>query len=101
MARVSEVRGREARLRPACGSLYPGLEADRWLPVETVLRHVATLLLEGRITAQAISGERVLREEHFEFRGDSPRPALRPPGRTRIGDAAAERPAGQEDRGRG
>jgi hypothetical protein len=37
-----------------------------------------------------ITGERLLRDDHFEFRGASPRPAGLPPELSRLSDASAE-----------
>jgi hypothetical protein len=37
----------------------------------------------------AISGDRFLRSDHFEFRGEAPRPADWPSDMSRMSDAAA------------
>jgi len=57
---------REARLRPEYASLYPSLEPGVWLPATTVGQK---LLLWHLTAAVAPQGERVMGEEHFEFRG--------------------------------
>jgi hypothetical protein len=57
---------REARLRPEYASLYPGLEPGVWLPATTVGQK---LLLWHLATAATPQGERLMAEEHFEFRG--------------------------------
>ena len=57
---------REARLRPEFASLYPGLEAGVWLPATTIGQK---LLLWHLATAAPPQGERLMAEEHFEFRG--------------------------------
>jgi hypothetical protein len=59
---------REARLRPEFASFYPSLEAGVWLPATTVGQK---LLLWHLTAAVAPQGERVMAEEHFEFRGGS------------------------------
>jgi len=57
---------REARLRPEFAPLYPGLEPGVWLPATTVGQK---LLLWHLATAATPQGERLMAEEHFEFRG--------------------------------
>jgi hypothetical protein len=83
-------RGREARLRPEYADLYPGLEPDTWIPVEDLLRHVTNLVHQDRGRARVIVGTRLLRQEHFEYRGSSARPEGLPRGSTRISDSGAE-----------
>lgn len=59
---------REARLRSEFAELYPGLTPDRWLPAARVAEAVlANLLLQQMGEAPAV--ERLLPEEHFDFRG--------------------------------
>jgi hypothetical protein len=86
---MDDSRGREARLKPEHADLYPGLTTDTWMPVETLLRHIATLLHSRRAEPDTIVGERLIREEHFEFRGDSDRPDGLPPALSRLSDASA------------
>jgi hypothetical protein len=57
---------REARLRPEYASSYPGLEPGVWLPATTIGQK---LLLWHLATAATPQGERLMAEEHFEFRG--------------------------------
>ena len=57
---------REARLRPEYASIYPGLEPGVWLPATTIGQK---LLLWHLATAATPQGERLMAEEHFEFRG--------------------------------
>ena len=57
---------REARLRPEFSSLYPSLQPGVWLPATTVGQK---LLLWHLATAATPQGERLMTEEHFEFRG--------------------------------
>ena len=84
-----EGRGREARLRSDFDYLYPGIEANAWLPVERLIHDVVTLLYGDRSKSGVISGERLLREDHFEFRGSSPRPVGLPVNRSRLSDSGA------------
>jgi hypothetical protein len=83
-------RGREARLKPQYARLYPGLEPGVWMPVETLLRHVTDLIHQDRTKAKAISGTRLLHQQHFEYRGMSERPVGLPQGSTRLSDSGAE-----------
>jgi hypothetical protein len=58
---------RQARLRPQWASLYPGLEAGRWI----VASRLVPLVLRHRLQDER-SWEftrRILVDEHFEFRG--------------------------------
>jgi hypothetical protein len=82
-------RGREARLKADFAYLYPGLDADVWTPVEVLINRVVTLLYGDPASSGRITGARLLREDHFEFRGSSPRPEGWPAGLTRMSDAAA------------
>ncbi len=73
---------REARLRPEFADLYPAVEPGVWLPATTVGQQ---LLLWHLAKAVAPQGERLMGEEHFEFRGGL-RTAVRDGTRTRAGD---------------
>jgi hypothetical protein len=84
-----EVRGREARLRPDFDYLYPGIAAGTWLPVEQLIHDLVTLLYGDGSKSGVITGERLLREDHFEFRGSSPRPEGLPADRSRMTDSGA------------
>jgi hypothetical protein len=84
---MSEPRGREARLRQEFDYLYPELEAGMWQPVEVLINQVVTLLYGDRSRADQITGERLLRDDHFEFRGTSPRPPGLPPELSRLSDS--------------
>jgi hypothetical protein len=58
---------REARLRPEHAHRYPGLHAKNWISAATLADQVlAGALLRGRDTSL---WDRLLRDEHFEFRG--------------------------------
>jgi hypothetical protein len=72
---------REARLRPEYASLYPSLEPGVWLPASTIGQK---LLLWHLATSVVPQGERLMAEEHFEFRGRGP--ANRNGARTRASD---------------
>ena len=62
---------REARLRPQFSYLYPELPSDTWLPASEV---GATILMSQLRSARPASlGERLLPDEHFEFRGGNDR----------------------------
>jgi hypothetical protein len=87
---VNEARGREARLRPEFDYLYPDIEPDTWQPVELLINRVVTMLYGDRSRSGVITGERLLRDDHFEFRGSSPRPAGLPADLSRLSDASTE-----------
>ena len=87
---MTENRGREARLRPEFDYLYPELKPGAWLPVETLIGHVVNLLYGDRSQSAVITAERLLRDDHFEFRGASPRPPGLPADLSRLSDASAE-----------
>jgi hypothetical protein len=89
-SRMTTKRGREARLRPEYAGLYPGLEPGVWLPVETLLRYVADLIYQDRSKSGVITGNRLLHQEHFEYRGTSARPEGLPPGWTRLSDSGVD-----------
>jgi len=58
---------REARLRPEHAHRYPGLHAEEWVSAAMLAdRLLAAALLRRRDTSLWI---RLLRDEHFEFRG--------------------------------
>jgi hypothetical protein len=57
---------REARLRPEYADLYPGVEPGVWLPATAVGQR---LLLWHLATAATPQGERLMGDDHFEFRG--------------------------------
>ena len=74
---------REARLRPQYASLYPALQPDTWQAASAIGRQ----LLLWHLTAPALPpGERLMSEEHFEFRGGSHRQEAEAGLRTRSVD---------------
>ncbi len=88
-AKPAQARGREARLRTEFAYLYPGIDATTWTPVEVLINRVVTLLYRDPANSGRITSARLLREDHFEFRGASPRPDGWPAGLTRMSDAAS------------
>jgi hypothetical protein len=87
---MAKGRGREAKIRPEFRGLYSGLEATEWKPVEAILRQVAELSPKDRAKAGLGAGPRLLEDQHFEFRGTSPRPEGSPPRRSRVTDTHAD-----------
>jgi hypothetical protein len=74
---------REARLRPQYASLYPALEPGTWQAATAIGRQ----LLLWHLTAPSLpDGERLMSEEHFEFRGGNPRDEAETGARTRSAD---------------
>jgi hypothetical protein len=76
---------REARLRPQYASLYPALEPGSWQPATAIGRQ---LLLWHLTAAIPPEGERLMSEEHFEFRGGAKREVAEAATRSRSGDQA-------------
>ena len=66
---------REARLRSEYVGLYPGLNAEVWLPAREVAEHIIAVVRHegGRLGTYG----RLLAEEHFEFRGGDTQPERR------------------------
>jgi hypothetical protein len=62
---------REARLRPEFAHLYPTLIPGQWEPAARIAEVVLARLLLLEI-AEAPIQDRLLNEQHFEFRGDVP-----------------------------
>jgi hypothetical protein len=81
-------RGREAKVRAEYRDLYRGIQATDWQPVEHILEQVTRLASEER--GRDGSKARPLQDDHFEFRGSSPRPEGFPPRLSRASDADAE-----------
>jgi hypothetical protein len=59
---------REARLKPEFAHLYPPLEPNRWESAALMADRVVAWLLRQPERGYT-SPERVLRSEHFDFRG--------------------------------
>jgi hypothetical protein len=62
---------REARLKPEYAELYPTLTPGQWEPAARVAEAVLARLLLLEISEAPLQ-DRVLQEEHFEFRGETP-----------------------------
>jgi hypothetical protein len=65
---AAEPQIREARLRAAFAHLYPPLEPGRWESAALMADRVVAWLLRQPDRGY-VAPERVLRSEHFEFRG--------------------------------
>jgi hypothetical protein len=87
---MTTARGREGKLKPEYAGLYPGLQPNVWLPVETLLQQVTEIIFHDRSKARAIAGTRLLHQDHFEFRGSSARPEGLPDQASRMSDSGAE-----------
>jgi hypothetical protein len=70
---VSQLGRREARLKAEFARLYPPVEAGHWEPAGVIADRVLTWLLHAH--SGHVSVGRVLKKEHFEFRGISARPS--------------------------
>jgi hypothetical protein len=73
---------REARLKAEFAHLYPPLEPGRWESAALLADRVVAWLVR-QPNRGYVAPERVLRSEHFEFRGGTEKPDSRhdPPGR--------------------
>jgi hypothetical protein len=80
---------REARLRPEFAHLYPTLTPGQWEPAARVAEVVLARLLLLQISEASLN-DRVLEENHFEFRGETPNGA---PDRSASSRAADQRDA--------
>jgi hypothetical protein len=80
---------REARLRPEFSHLYPTLTPGQWEPAARVAEAVLARLLLLEISEAPLQ-DRVLTEEHFEFRGETPDGAPRRTGGGRHKDRSNE-----------
>lgn len=74
---------REAKLRPEYAELYPAIEPGVWIRASDVGRQ---LLLWHLTAASLPDAERVMSDEHFEFRGGHHRDAADLEQRTRAAD---------------
>jgi hypothetical protein len=80
---------REARLKAEFADLYPSLTPGQWEPAARVAEAVLARLLLMEITEAPIQ-DRILKEEHFEFRGETPDGAPRGSTASRVVDGAGE-----------
>lgn len=76
---------REARLKPEYADLYPTLTPGQWEPAARVAEAVLARLLLLEISEAPLQ-DRVLQEEHFEFRGETPTGESGSHGKTRSSD---------------
>ncbi|HEY9015713.1 MAG TPA: hypothetical protein VIM84_11690 [Gemmatimonadales bacterium] len=82
-SRRQESRGREARLKPEFAHLYPPLEVGQWESAARMADRMVAWLLRQPDRGY-VAPARVLRSEHFEFRGgtdtsDLPQPRRQSP----------------------
>ena len=78
---------REARLKPEYAELYPTLTPGQWEPAARVAEAVLARLLLLEISDAPVQ-DRVLQEEHFDFRGETPGGATAVQGKPRNSGAA-------------
>lgn len=64
---------REARLRPEWADQYPNIHPGVWYIAAQLVPQVLRYRLNGRETWEFV--QRILIDEHFEFRGGRPRDA--------------------------
>jgi hypothetical protein len=83
---VSQFAGREARLKPEFGHLYPPLEPGRWEPAGVMADRIVAWLLRQPNRSGYLAPNRVLQADHFEFRGSTGRTPPESPSRTRRDD---------------
>lgn len=76
---------REARLRQKFADLYPTLTPGQWEPAARVAEAVLARLLLLEISEAPLK-DRVLSEDHFEFRGETPDGKPRTSGVARTAD---------------
>ena len=80
---------REARLRSEFADLFPTLTPGQWAPAARVAEAVLARLLLLEISEAPLQ-DRILNEEHFEFRGETPDGAPRSTGTSRVADRAED-----------
>ncbi|MFL5514924.1 MAG: hypothetical protein ACJ8DJ_02130 [Gemmatimonadales bacterium] len=74
---------REAKLRPEYAELYPAIEPGVWMQASDIGRQ---LLLWHLTAASVPDADRVMSDEHFEFRGGHQRGLADLAQRTRAAD---------------
>jgi hypothetical protein len=82
-------RVREARLRPEFAHFYPSLEPARWESAARMADQVVAWLVRQPDRGY-VAPERVLRSEHFEFRGGTDKPQSRNAAPRRLANPAEE-----------
>jgi hypothetical protein len=80
---------REARLRQEAAHLYPGIPPGIWLPASDI--GAKLLMLHLSAAAAPVLGNRLLDDQHFEFRGGVAR-GVETPLRTRTGELGSIEP---------
>jgi hypothetical protein len=80
---------REARLKAEYADLYPTLTPGQWEPAARVAEAVLARLLLLEISEAPLQ-DRVLREDHFEFRGETPDGTPHASGKARSADMAGD-----------
>jgi hypothetical protein len=95
MTQVQPQVVREARLKARYAHLYPFLPRDVWLPAARVAQQIMSWVVWGADPGFRLP-DRVLNEDHFEFRGGLPRPLDRRATRQRVQDRRAQRGAPRE-----
>ena len=68
MPRGNAPTRREARLKPEFAHLYPPLKAGQWETAAVMAERLVAWLLGKKQHGYLVS-DRVLRQEHFDFRG--------------------------------
>jgi hypothetical protein len=87
---VGSYRGRQARLKPEFSHLYPPLTAGRWEPAGVMADRMVAWLLRQPNRSGYVSPSRVLRPDHFDFRGETARPPSEDRKLTRREDQGAD-----------
>jgi hypothetical protein len=75
---------RRARLRPEYAQLYPRIASGIWLSARVAAQAVRRGLMRRKL--HEATGERLLPDEHFDFRGGRSRPRSGTERRTRAID---------------
>jgi hypothetical protein len=84
-------RVREARLKTEFAHLYPALDPGRWESAAIMADRMVAWLLRQPDRGY-VAPERVLRSEHFEFRGGTEKPASRYETQRRRANPGAREP---------
>jgi hypothetical protein len=82
---TTDFSGREARLKPQFAYLYPAITAGQWESAAVMADRMVSWLLRNPKVG-FIATDRILPPEHFDFRGEGPRPATLPEGQSRRED---------------
>lgn len=82
---------REARLRPEYTALYPTVTPSVWQPAARVAERLLLYLLRHPAVVERLP-DRLLNDQHFEFRGGSSGDAERRTRRLQVGRGARAEP---------